>query len=890
MQRRSGGHDDADLAAAEEAVELAFTDPRRAAALAEGGTRRAGASTEARAVALRATGLVALARGDLVSAMRRLREAIALADRSALSARAGEARGSLSYVLMLTGDTAAALAEVDRARADLHGIRAGQVLMQRALLLTELGRLDEADAGFTDALRVLRDAGGSALVEGDVHNNRSQLHARRRAWRAADDDLERAAELYSLAGHVGRLALVEHNRGSTAVIRGDLPAAFAHFDEAERRYRAQDRDSGLLPVERAEALLSVRLVAEARAAAQTGVDTYLRQGNAVDLVEARIVLAQAALAGGDPEVARAEADRARRSAARQHRPGWAALAGYVALRARWEVGHRGEAVLAAGRRAVRALDGSGWVVAAADARLIVARLLLDLGRTASARRLLAEAAGARSSGPAELRARAWHAEALLRLATGNRRSAAVALEAGMSVLDRFRDSLGATELRAQVTSAGTDLAHLGMSLALESGRPVGVLRWAERWRAGALLVGPVRPPADPALAADLSELRDVVRRTGELAAGGGGDLQALLDRQAALERAIRQRSRHAPGAGAEGGIPSVSALASALGPAALAEFVVHDEELWAVVVAGRRLGLHALGPVRAVSTEIDAVRFGLRRLAYGIGSPSSLDAAETMVQRAALALDERLLAPLGIGAGGGRPPLVLVPTGPLHALPWAALPSCVGRPVSLAPSAALWFRAATPGSAAGDGGAGRVLVAGPGLEHAAAEVAALARRDRRARRLTGRRACVGDVTAALDGAELAHVAAHGRFRADNPLFTSLELADGPLTVFDLESLRQPPRHVVLSACDSGLSTVHAGDELIGLAAALLAMGTRSLVASVVPVPDDATAPLMLALHRRLRRGDSPASALAGAQQESAGTGTTRRDRVAAAGFVCLGAG
>lgn len=891
-KRRSGGDGDAALNGALQAVELAFTDPGRAAALADGVHRRADAGPQARAVARRASGLVAVARGELETAARHLRDAIALADDSLLPARAGEARASLSYVLLLTGHTAAALAEVERAGQALQGVPAGQALMQRALILTELGRLDEAETGFDDAVRALRRAGGSPLIEGDVYTNRSQLHSRRADWRAADDDLARAADLYARAGHAGRLALVEHNRGSVAVVRGDFPAAFAHFDEAESRYRAQDRDPGLLPVERAEAMLSVRLVAEARAAAQVGVTAYERQGNAVDLVEARLVLALAALADNDPDAARLQAERARRSAARQGRPGWAALAGYVAVRARWDGGDRGAAMLAGARRALRALDGSGWVIAAADARLIVARLLLDLGRTPQARRLLVEGAAARRRGPAELRARAWYAEALLRQAGGDRRGAIAALGSGMDVLDRLRASLGATELRATVTGAGADLAHAGIALALESGRAPEVLRWAERWRAGALLLPPARPPDDHVLAADLAELRDVAKQAG-VVGGAGGDMRPVLARQAAIERAVLVRSRHVRGADvAKAATPSPAALPAAvraaLGPAELVEFLVHDGDLWAVVLRGGRAEVCALGPVDAVTPEMEAMRFGLRRLAYGIGSPSSLDAAEAMVDRAVRTLDGLLLAPLGIAAGADRTPLVVVPTGPLHAMPWAALPSCSGRPVSLAPSAALWLRASA--SARPAPGGRRVLVAGPGLEHAAAEVAALARRDRHAQLLTGRRARVEAVTAALDGAALAHIAAHGRFRADNPLFTSLELADGPLTVFDLERLVRPPLDVVLSACDSGLPAVHPGDELIGLAAALLAMGTRSLVASVIPVPDDATVALMVSLHRRLRGGAGPAAALAAAQLEAAGPGSTRRDRVAAAGFVCLGAG
>ena len=88
------------------------------------------------------------------------------------------------------------------------------------------------------------------------------------------------------------------------------------------------------------------------------------------------------------------------------------------------------------------------------------------------------------------------------------------------------------------------------------------------------------------------------------------------------------------------------------------------------------------------------------------------------------------------------------------------------------------------------------MVAGPGLAHAAEEVAEVAAHPPR-RRHAGRPdgASVERVKAAIDGADLAHVAAHGTFRSDNPLFSSLHLADGPLTVYDLEALRRaPPAH------------------------------------------------------------------------------------------------
>jgi CHAT domain-containing protein len=92
---------------------------------------------------------------------------------------------------------------------------------------------------------------------------------------------------------------------------------------------------------------------------------------------------------------------------------------------------------------------------------------------------------------------------------------------------------------------------------------------------------------------------------------------------------------------------------------------------------------------------------------------------------------------------------------------------------------------------------------------------------------------------------------------------------------------------VLSACDSGLSDVRAGDELRGLMAALFTQGTRTVIAPVTPIPDEATLPVMVALHRALSGGTPPAAALAGAM---AGSVDTPQARAAAAGFVCFGAG
>ena len=561
------------------------------------------------------------------------------------------------------------------------------------------------------------------------------------------------------------------------------------------------------------------------------------------------------------------------------------MARHLALRARWIEGDRSSRLLARAEETASALAAGGFLVPTLDARLLAAQVALALGRGSVARRELALVSDHRRRGPVGLRSRAWHAEALLRLEAGNRTGAGAALRTGVQLLDQHRATLGATELRAYASAHVEDLARLGVHLSIQEGRPQQVFAWAERWRAGALRLRPARPPVDPRLAADLTALRAVVAEI-EQAALSGQATDDLLATQTTLERAVRDRARHAPGMLASPADlpPSCRSLAQVLGNRVLLELIDDDGTLYAVRVGAGRPRLYRLGTLAEVEAEVEHLRFALRRLAVQSGSDRTLRAAEEAATFSANRLDELLLAPAVTDIVDR--PLVIVPTGPLHVLPWSVLPSNRGRAVTVAPSACVWHRAVT---AADDGRPQSiVLAAGPRLAHAEAEVKALARRYRGARVFTSRRATCEALGAALDGATLAHLAAHGRFRSDNPLFSCVEVADGALTVYDLERLDRAPLVVVLSACDSGVSAVRPGDELMGLTAAVLTLGARTLVASVVPVPDAATRPLMLSLHAGLRAGLTPATALARAQARSADAGPGAA--AAAAAFVCFGAG
>jgi CHAT domain-containing protein len=243
-------------------------------------------------------------------------------------------------------------------------------------------------------------------------------------------------------------------------------------------------------------------------------------------------------------------------------------------------------------------------------------------------------------------------------------------------------------------------------------------------------------------------------------------------------------------------------------------------------------------------------------------------------------LQETLLAG-AVSDLDGRP-LVVVPPGRLHAVPWALLSDLRGTPVRVAPSVATW-------QAAGQVRPPRkrrvAFVTGPGLGGTAAEIGKIAQGYPDAVVLADGNATADRTLAALDGAWTAHVAAHGVFRAENPLFSSLMLDDGPLTVYDVGRLRRAPLRLVLSSCESGMAAHVGADELLGMVSALVPLGTANLLASVVPVNDAATVAFMVAFHDQIRAGSAFADALLAAQRR------VDEDPVAVAtalSFVALG--
>jgi tetratricopeptide (TPR) repeat protein len=866
---------------AREALRLAEDDPERAVELASEVVRQAMETRQyaTAAVAERALGLAAVHLHDLDTAVGHLRSAVRLGRRTGSAWRAAEARMTLAFALNRRGRPRQALREIDAAILDLDGVKRARAQAQRGAMLHQLGRFDEALASYQTALPTLRRSHDRLWMLRTLLN-RGLLHSHRQQFAAAETDLYEAERLASELDLGLQVAFVQQNLSEVNALRGDVPVALHYLDLAEQRFRALHSQVGSVLADRSQLLLSVRLVSEAREAAEQAVEAFERERRRIALPEVRLLLANVASLDGDSDNALRQARWAVREFTRQQRPQWAALARFVVLQTRVAADGGARVGLPQLERTADALVAGGWPGAAIEARLLAAELSLARGLPKHGYDQLRQASRARRRGPATIRARAWYAEARLRLARGNRRSATAAVRAGLRVLDDHRATLGATDLRAHASGHRGELAGLGLRIALAQGSPQRVLTWAEQGRASHLLLRPVRPPDDPALVGALGELRATIAEIDEQRSSGRSAAR-LVQHQVALERKVRDYCRQQRGSAGPPIDPvPLRLLGEALGGAALLEFIQLDDELHVVVVADGRIRLRQLGPLARAQRLVDSVPFALRRLARPYAAPESRSASLALLRHAAAGLDNLLLRDLAEDVGDR--PLVLVPTGLLQSLPWSILPSLAGRPVTVSPSASLWYAA----NRRPQGTAKPVVVAGygpPGALAEAEKVAAIYQ----VNPLIGPTATVDTVTRALDGAGLAHLAAHGQVRAHNPLFSSLRLADGPLTVYDLERLERVPRMVVLAACDSGRTVVCAGDELLGISATLLSHGAQQIVASVVPVPDAETTPLMVAFHQLMVDGHPAPTALAYAQQRVAGDGAAAI--AAAAGFVCIGA-
>ena len=760
------------------------------------------------------------------------------------------------------GGTGYSLCLLDRAESLVAAEDRGVLLLQRGLIYMRTGR--EADAiGVLD--QAVAQLDGKAAETANLASalvNRSFAYLSLGHVRRARADLIWCRRVADEGGHdlIGAKAL--HNLGYCDLLAGDIPAALQLFSAAASAYRLSAPGFLLvLATDKASALLAAGLASDAARELDDAMAWSRRQRLEQNLAEAELARAQAALAAGEPGAARRWAVTAERRFRRRGNHTWADVAELTQLRAR-SLGQGRQAPIAAeAQRLAARLRGCGLANDADMAELLAARALVAAGHPDEARRVLAAVRRRGAEAPLARGLLRHLARAELAEREGRPGAVLAELRAGLALVQTRRGRLGSIDLQTGAGALGADLAAAGLRLALDRKSAPLVFAWLERSRAQAFRVRPVRPPADSRAAAILAELRQLSYLIREAELNGERD-QAVITRQAELQREIREHDWKASGLGeatAQVGLGQVSAALEESGQT-LVGIVARSGEMVAVVLRRGSARLVRLGDFEAAAEAARRLNADLDTLA-GRRLPARLEAViRESIRHQAGTLTAEIIAPLRSALGEDG--VVFVPAGPLASIPWGVLPDLRGRPVTVCPSASSWLAAWRRGRAEAMPSRSPLLMAGPDLEHATREVTEIAKFYPGCRALLADEATVGAALRALDGAPLAHLAAHGHHDQENFLFSRIDLVDGPLMAYDIQQLTAAPRHVVLSSCDVGRTVVRPGEEILGFTAALLYIGTATVTSSVTRVGDDEAVGVMTGYHRLLAAGTRPAEALA----------------------------
>ena len=819
--------------------------------------------------------------GDVEAGVRELRKALRLARQLGSADREADVLASLGVALAYAGRTAAGLAAFDVAVQRSSGVLAARVLARRATVLVTSGRYQAALDDLRYAIAVLRRT-GDLLNTARALNTRAMAYLHLGSTSRADADFVSAIRLYAEIGQELEAIYPVMSRGLVAFASGDLPAALGYFDAATPVFQRLNVPTTTLRLNRCAVLLAAGLAADALAEADAAVREMEQiHGRVTKKAELLVMAASCALAAAQPQTAQDWAQAAYCLFRSQGSTWWQAHAARVLVQARYAAGPASDALLRAAESAAARLDAL-TASDAAQAHLLAGRIALDLGRHDQAERHLAAAARTRQRGPGLNRATGWLGEALRAEAAGRPTAMLAACRRGLDALDDHRLTLGASELRAQATVHGAELAALAQRHVAGAKRPRRLLTWSERWRSSEHAVPAVRPSPDAELNTNLAALRAVTRQL-EQARSQGKQNTDLRREQQRLEGAVRAGALRAQGAANQARTAFRPAdLLATLGDAQLIEIVDVDGQLYVLTCGAGKVRQFAAGQTSDAVRAADFARFALRRLtrARPGDDPGS---ALSVLAAAGPRLEQALLGPAARQLAEG--PVIIVPPGKLQTVPWTTLPALRDRVISVAPSAGAWMRAhAAPAPEHRQ----VTLARGPGLASDGAEVPAVARLyDDEVTMLADSAATAEKVLAALDGAWLAHIAAHGIFRADSPLFSSLQMHDGPLTVYDFERLQRAPYRLVLSSCDSALLAPAGADELLGLVSSLLPLGTAGIIAAIVPLNDHAVVPLMVDLHQSLRAGRTLAESVYHVRR---GAGDDPVQQATAASLITLGAG
>jgi len=321
-----------------------------------------------------------------------------------------------------------------------------------------------------------------------------------------------------------------------------------------------------------------------------------------------------------------------------------------------------------------------------------------------------------------------------------------------------------------------------------------------------------------------------------------------------------------------GSVPIETIRASLPEGAMLVEYYSVGDRFHACLLSRDSLKIVPAGSVSDLRRVLQLLRFQLSKFRLGpdyakVFDRQLLDATNAHLHE----FHQQLIAPI---SGDLKPAshLIVAPHDYLHYLPFHALPDARGVAlgdrftISYTPSASVYYLCATKPAGA-DGGSLVLGIPDPAAPRIEDEVRAVAGVLPHSEVFLGSDATARVLRELGARSRFVHIATHGSFRQDNPMFSSISLGDCHLNLFDLYQLNLPCELVTLSGCGTGLNAVVGGDEILGLVRGLLYAGAQGVLVTLWDVNDRSTAEFMKLFYEALQAHKNKAQAVQEAMAE-----------------------
>ncbi len=887
----------------ERVVRVARVDLRQAERLADAAAWLAGrlADDGCRAQSLRARGHVLLIRGKYREALRRYHAARKLFRALGREVDLGRTlSGGALQSLICLGRYKEAFTSALQARRifERHGDR-----LRLARLDSNIGNILHRQDRFKEAIALYERAHEQLAQVGEPQDMAAVL-SNMAVCRTSLNEFQRALETYHEARDYCQahdmpllVAQADYNIAYLHYLRGEYTRALELYrtaqEQAEQVGDAYHR--ALCDLDRSEIYLELNLSDEALELAGRALAGFDKLGMAYEAAKAVTNLAIAVSHESDTRRALKLFQEARALFTREGNQVRLALVDFYQALVLYRAGSYAPARRLC-QRALQLFAGASMSEKSALCELLLARLELNAGAPQAADQSChAALRNAEEAHSPILTCQAYFVLGLIREAQHEQQAAYEAFEKARAGLEHLRSRLRAEDLKIAFLKDKLAIYEglVSTCLALGSSRQhqeaaFGYIEQAKS-RSLADLIAFRASTLAPRVESDLGEevgslrkqlnwyyrqieLEEVRRETRSVR-----PIESLRRRARALEHqlvkslnALRTTDEEFA-ALQEGTAFGLDEIRSALTPdTMLLEYYQARDRIYACVLSRERLEVVPLASGVTVRKLWQLLQFQLAKFRLGSGYTGAFrDQLRAATETHLRDLYTTLIAPIRDRLQAGH--LVVVPHGLLHYLPFHALFDGTRFlidqfTISYAPSASVYRLCCAKRNRS----EGEPLIMGvpdaltPRIPE---EILAVSRAFPAARVLVGDEATADRLRTYGATSPFVHIATHGSFRRDNPMFSSIRLGSGPLSVIDLYQLRLSAELVTLSGCGTGLNSIVGGDELIGLARGLLYAGAQAVLLTLWDAHDMSTADFMSVFYRHLQSSTNKAQALQLAMRE-----------------------